>query len=137
MIDWIFDEWPGHRVVSSERSEAFSESQRCSRPRGASRQRRDELVEIRVRMTAIDVALADNSRIELAALECESLEAEHELQRQQILPDTGVRHHCGLSEVPFREGVADNPGRLPTDDSYGVSADRNPAPGIRMRRVVL
>jgi hypothetical protein len=69
MIDGILDEWPGHRIVSSERSEAFSKSQRCARTCNAARQRSDELVEVRVWMTAIDVTLADNSRIELAALD--------------------------------------------------------------------
>jgi hypothetical protein len=68
VVDRIFLERPGHRVVGAERSEPFPQSERRAvvaevAPRGG-----DQLVEIGVWMPAVHVALAMNARVELAPL---------------------------------------------------------------------
>ena len=74
-------------------------------------------------MPAVDVALAMNPRIELAALECHALEVESSYDLEGIVPEAEGRHHHRLGEIPFGEVASVNRRGFVRDDSNRLRAD--------------
>jgi hypothetical protein len=87
-------------------------------------------------MPSIDVPFADNSRIQLTALEREPLEAQHQLQRRHPSP-AGVGHQRRLGQVPFGHRFAGDGRRLMRDHSNRMSAEHHTDRRIAVRAMIL
>src|SRR6185503_4887794 len=77
MIRRIFLERPNHWIVSPERREALSHRDRQLRLFHHARRTGNKLMQIRVRMAAINVSLTVHSRVELTATKSDSFEVDH------------------------------------------------------------
>ena len=80
-------------------------------------------MQVGVRMAAIDVAFARDSRVQLAAFDRGALEVDRRLQRQKLTPRSQLRHDERLGEIAFGEILSVNRGRLTRDDSDRLRAE--------------
>src|ERR1019366_6211821 len=75
VVDRILDEWPHHRIVRAKRHETLSRTRRhVSAWPDRALPGCDKLVEIRMRMPPVHVSLSRNPRVQLAALQRETLQ---------------------------------------------------------------
>ena len=123
VIDRILLERPRHRIVGAEWSESLSGGQRDAIISEPALRRDHELVEISVRMAAVDVSLAKDACVELASLDRCALEVDSSLELESIAPEARHGHHERLSEISLSESAPMNRRRLGSDHANRLRAD--------------
>ena len=135
MVDRILLEWAHHGVVAAEGREPATDERRRANPERRAIGAGEQLVHVRVRVAAVDVAFAVAAGAQLPAIEREPLEIEHADATEDV--PRRVRHHDRLRQVALGDrrtrrrgiGTRHDGNRLSGDGDGlrgGVAREREP-----------
>ena len=123
VVDRIFLERSRHRVVRSKGRKPLPSRQRDAGSSKLVLRGRHQLVEISVRVTTIDVSLADNPRVQLPALQRCAFEIDAASQCQGVIPKTRLQHDERLRQIALGEVTPMNGRRFSRRNPNGLRTD--------------